>query len=69
MANAKIDKFQMEYSVAYTKLDRMIQSAKNHRPPQRSDLLELQKMFEKVWIEHNACIRFTDSVELKGVVK
>jgi len=69
MANAKIDKFQMEYSVAYTKLDRMIQSAKNHRPPQRSDLLELQKMFEKVWTEHNACIRFTDSVELKGVVK
>lgn len=69
MANAKIDKFQMEYSIAYTKLDRMIQSAKNHRPPQRSDLMELQKMFEKVWIEHNACIRFTDSVELKGVVK
>jgi len=69
MANAKIDKFQMEYSIAYTKLDRMIQSAKNHRPPQRSDLMELQKMFEKVWVEHNACIRFTDSVELKGVVK
>lgn len=69
MEAPKIDKFQMEYSIAYTKLERMIESAKNHRPPQRSDLLELQKMFEAVWVEHNACIRFTESVELKGSVK
>ena len=69
METAKIDKFQQQYAVAYTKLERMIESAKNHRPPQRSDLLELQKMFEGVWIDHNACIRFTSSVELKGSVR